>query len=165
MRDRITVDSIAFARNAEELRGKLAVAELPRLHDVLFERSGEVAYRLAGELDKDGIASLALGVAAGLVLTCQRCLGPVKFSLDTARKFELVPASRELGDPAEEPGDVERIHADPSLDVAAMVEEEVILSLPMVPAHLPGECLTPPTAGARNETTSPFSALAALKRS
>ncbi len=165
MRDRITVDTIAFARNADELRGTLAVAELPRLQDVLFEQSGEVTYRLTGAMDKDGIASLGLSVEAGLVLTCQRCLGPVEFKLDMARNFELVPASRELGDPAEEPGDVERIHADPNLDVGAMVEEEVILSLPMVAAHLPGECLTPPAAGAGNEATSPFSALAALKRS
>ncbi|MEO8165833.1 MAG: YceD family protein [Betaproteobacteria bacterium] len=164
MRDRITVDSIAFARDADELQGTLAVAELSRLHDVLFDQSGVITYRLTGAMNKDGIATLALHIEATLVLICQRCLGPMKFGLDATRNFELVPESHALGDPAEEPGDVERIHADAKLDVAVLVEEEAILCLPMKAAHPAGECLTPPTSGGGNEIKSAFSALAALKR-
>ena len=53
MRDRVTVDSNAFARDAGELRGARAVADLTRLHDVLFDQSGEIAYRLTGAVNKD----------------------------------------------------------------------------------------------------------------
>ena len=55
MRDRVSVDSVAFARDASELRAVVAIAELLRLHDALFDQSGEIAYRLAGAVDKDGV--------------------------------------------------------------------------------------------------------------
>ena len=164
MRDRVVVDSSAFAREAGELRGTLAIMDLPRLHDMLVDRSGEIAYYLAGAVNKDDIASLRLDIAAELLLTCQRCLGPVKFSLKATRQFELVPGTQALGDPAEELDDVERIHANAKLDVASLVEDEAILCLPMVAGHGVGECSSPLAQEAGNEMKSPFSSLAALKR-
>ena len=165
MRDRVAVDSVAFARDAGELRGAVAIAELPRLHDMLFDQSGDIAYGLTGAVNEEGIASLRLGIAAELLMTCQRCLGPVRFSLKSVREFELVPAAQELGDPAEESGDIERIHADAKLDVTALVEDEAILCLPMVAGHRPGECSAPVVkAGESEKEKSPFSSLAMLKR-
>ena len=164
MRDRVCVDSVAFARDAKELRATVAISDLQRLHDSLFDRSGEIAFTLAGAVDNDGIALLRLDIAADLVMTCQRCLGPVKFSLKSARSFELVPHGQALGDPAEEPDEVERIHADANLDVGALVEDETILCLPMVAAHGPGECTPPATAVDESARKSPFSSLTVLKR-
>ena len=164
MRDWVAVDSFAFARDAGELRGTLTIVDLPRLHDVLFDQSGEIAYRLTGAVNKHGIASLRLELAAELLMTCQRCLGPVKFSLKSTRNFELVPEMEALGDPAEEPDDVERVHAQAKLDVAALVEDETILCLPMVARHQPGECSSPLALEGGNEKKPPFSSLSALKR-
>ncbi len=164
MQDRVRVDSVAFACAASELRATVSTADLPRLHDALFDQSGEIAYGLAGAVDQDGIASLRLDIAADLVLTCQRCLGPVKFSLKSARNFILVPQTQALGDPAEEPDDVERIHVDAMLDVATLVEDETILCLPMVAAHQPGQCSPPVALEGASEKKSPFSSLATLKR-
>ena len=67
MRDRGAVDSFAFARDAGELRGTLTIVDLPRLHDALFDQSGEITYDLAGAVNKDGIASLRLELAAELL--------------------------------------------------------------------------------------------------
>jgi uncharacterized protein len=164
MRDPVLVDSVEFARDAGELRGILSVAELPRLQDALFDRTGDITYSLAGEVDKDDIESLRLDIAGDLLLVCQRCLGPVKFSLKSARKFVLVPKAQALGDPAEEPDGVERIHADTELDVTALAEDEAILSLPMSAVHQPGECSPPLVAGSEGGRKSPFSSLTALKR-
>jgi uncharacterized protein len=163
MRDGVAVDSVAFARDGRELRATLQLADLTRLHDALSDQAGQIAYSLTGAVDEDGIPSLQLDIAGDLVLTCQRCLGPVDFSLVASRKFELVSRTEPLGDPAQEPGEVERIHADPQLDVAALVEEESLLSLPMAPAHPPGECSSVQESNDRNEMKSPFSSLSALK--
>jgi uncharacterized protein len=164
MRDRVRVDSIAFAREAGELRGMLAVADLPRLHDALFDQSGELTYCLMGTVDREGIAFLRLDIVGELLMSCQRCLGPVKFSLSTSRNFELVPATRDLGDPAEEPAGVERIHADANLDVQTLVEDEAILGLPMVARHDSVECAEPPAFSQESEKNSPFDSLSSLKR-
>ena len=164
MRDGPAIDSIAFARDADELRATLAVGDLPRLQDMLFDQSGEISYHLAGAVDQQGVASLRLHVSANLVMTCQRCLGPLDFSLDATRKFELVPETQSLGDPAEEPGDVDRIPATAKLDVVALVEEETILCLPMVALHNAAECSSPLAEVERTDKQSPFSSLSTLKR-
>jgi uncharacterized protein len=164
MRDGVAVDSVAFARAADELRATLAITDLARLHDALFDQTGEITYRLTGAVSKDGISTLRLEIAADLVLVCQRCLGPVQHSLKATRDFELVPENQPLGDPADEPGDVERIHEDAKLDVAALVEEETILCLPMVAVHRSGECSVSAESFGEKEAKSPFSLLSALKR-
>ena len=164
MWDRVTVDSVAFARDARELRGAVAIADLPRLQDMLFDQAGQIVYNLTGAVNKDGMASLRLEIAAELLLTCQRCLGPVKFSLNSARSFVLVSQTETLGDPAEEPHEVERIHADAKLDVAMLVEDETILSLPMAAGHEPGACSPPVVVSDEGAGKLPFRALAVLKR-
>jgi len=164
MRDRVRIDSMKFARQAGQLRGTLAVADLPRLHDALFDPSGELTYGLTGTVDKDGVAFLRLDIAGAMRRTCQRCLGPIEFNLSTSRKFELVPADRELGDPAEEPVDIERIHADANLDVQTLVEDEAILGLPMMARHDPGQCTEFPVFRQESEQNSPFDSLSTLKR-
>ncbi len=164
MFDRAVVDSVAFARESGELRATVAVAALARLHDALFDQSGAIAYELAGHVDQEGKPSLRLALGGELVLRCQRCLGPVRFRFDAVRNFVLVPAGQALSDPADEAEDTEQLHADPKLDVIALVEDEVILGLPMVAGHEEGACAAPSPQAEAGKRESPFNALAVLKR-
>ena len=164
MFDRAVVDSVAFARESGELRAMVAVAALVRLQDALFDQSGAIAYELVGNVDRDGKPLLRLALGGELVLRCQRCLGPVRFRLEAVRNFVLVPAGRVLSDPADEAEDTEQLHADAKLDVIALVEDEVILGLPMVAGHEEGTCAPPLPKAQAGKRDSPFSALAALKR-
>jgi len=163
MFDRPVVDSAAFAREAGKLEGQVAVRDLARLQDVLTEDTGTLAYRLSGFVNVRGKAVLRLSVAGALMLSCQRCLGPLAFRLDSTREFELVPQGEALDDLSEESEDVEQIHADPKLDVVALVEDEVILCLPMVAAHDAGTCTAAQVEGTA-KAESPFGKLSVLKR-
>ena len=164
MFDRAVVDSVAFARESGELRATVAVAELARLRDALFDQSGAIAYELSGHADREGNPSLRLVLGGELVLRCQRCLGPVRCRFDVVRNFMLVPAGQALSDPADEAEDTEQLYADPKLDVIALVEDEVILGLPMVAGHEEGACAAPSPKAEAGMRESPFSALARLKR-
>jgi len=164
MFDRAVVDSIAFARESGALRATVAVAALSRLHDTLFDQSGAITYELTGRIDQEGKSSLRLALGGDLVLRCQRCLGPVGFRIDAVRNFVLVPAGQALGDPADEPPETEQLYADPKLDVIALVEDEVILGLPMVAGHREGTCVAPLLESEAGKRESSFSALTALKR-
>jgi len=164
MFDRAVIDSVAFARESGELRGTVEVAALARLQDALFDQSGAIAYKLAGRVNQEGKPSLHLALGGELVLRCQRCLGPVRFRLDAVRTFLLVPADQALSDPADEAEDTEQLHADPKLDVIALVEDEVILDLPMVTVHEEGACVAPSPKLETGKQESPFNVLAALKR-
>ncbi len=164
MFDRPIVDSVAFARGAEELSGETAVGDLTRLHDALADNTGAISYRLSGFVNADEKFSLRLSVSGDLKLICQRCLGPLDFRIDSEREFELVAQGMELSDPAEEADDVEQIYADPKLDVIVLIEDEVILSLPMVSSHEPGKCQAVAGTGSGEEADSPFGKLSTLKR-
>jgi len=72
----------------------------------------------------------------------------------------LVEREEQLPPIEEEPEDEDYVVAGNKIAVLDLVEEAVILSLPMVPRK-PG--LDPVAALATKERTSPFSALAALK--
>ena len=164
MFDRPVVDSVTFAREAEELSGETAVGNLTRLHDALADNTGAISYRLSGFVNAEEKPSLRLSVSGDLKLVCPRCLGPLDFRLDAEREFELVAQGTELSDPAEEADDVEQIYADAKLDVLGLIEDEVILSLPMVSSHPPGRCQAVAGTGSGAEADSPFGKLSALKR-
>jgi len=53
------------------------------------------------------------------------------------------------------------IEAEKALAVLSLVEEEVLLALPIAPRH---EQCEPPSGGAAGHGPSPFAALAALKK-
>jgi uncharacterized protein len=164
MFDRAVVDGVAFPRESGELRATVAVAALARLHDALFDQSGANAYELVGRVDQEGKPWLRLALGSEFVLRCQRCLGPVRFRFDAVRNFVLVPTCQALSDPADEAEDTEQLYADPKLDVIALVEDEVILGLPMVAGHEEGACAAPLPKAETGRRESPFNAPADLKR-
>jgi uncharacterized protein len=57
------------------------------------------------------------------------------------------------------------IEASPELDVAGLIEDEVLLSLPLSPRHAEGACESRLARGADADgRPRPFAGLAALKR-
>ncbi len=77
------------------------------------------------------------GVVHGKVdLVCQRCMKTVTIAVEEPFKVLVVREER-----LEEPGGYEPVVADPGrLDLGWLVEEQVLLALPLVPMHEPGSC-------------------------
>jgi uncharacterized protein len=95
-----------------------------------------------------------------LHLQCQRCLGRLEYPLFVSNTLRLaLPGSAEL-----EEEDVEAIEASSELDVAGLVEDEIILSLPYSPRHGDGACRQAADADAARGGTRAFDKLATLKR-
>jgi len=79
-------------------------------------------------------------------MTCSRCLAPVQvLDLATDTCFRLAASEAQAAAEDREEESVEVIAADPNLDLAALVEDEAILALPMAPAH--ASCQWMNTAG------------------
>jgi len=80
------------------------------------------------------------------------------------RNTLLLAGAREAatGDLDEE--DVEWIEASAELDVATLVEDEIILSLPFAPRHEEESCRQAVTAAADGAADSAFARLAVLKQ-
>lgn len=156
-----TIDSLEFARQGRSLVGELAVAGFSRLTGSLVDVAGSMAVELQGERDADGHYWLDLSVQGQVRLACQRCLEAVPFDVDVAVRLELIPSGMPWPDEDLEDDAYEAIDADPALRVDELVEDEIILALPLAPMH--EDCALPGAAQAGHEL-SPFAALASLKK-
>ncbi|HZX29790.1 MAG TPA: YceD family protein [Rhodocyclaceae bacterium] len=160
MSRQLAIDSFAFARDGRVLEGTLAVSDLQRLHDLVTEVSGEIRYRLQGLKGQHGQPQLRLTASGNLPLACQRCLEAIRFDVEVDSVLELVPEGAEMSQDELEDDTRDFLPVAGSLDVAELVEDEVILALPVVPRH--EDCGLPGAAEA-GEKLSPFAELARLK--
>jgi len=151
------IDGLAFARTAAVLKGRLGMESLPRL--ALSGGSGAVLdFVLTGEINERGKSGLRLSVDGSVRLQCQRCLGSLEFPVQIEAQLEF--AANEAEATAAD-DDIERVVASRELSVAALVEDEVLLALPMAPRH--ERCSAAAGLGA-DAKPSAFQALAALKK-
>ena len=161
MSARAVIDSLACARSGQQLRGAVSVAELARLADSLFDADGELTYELAGGHDERQRPRVQLTVTGSIHLTCQRCLGRLAYAVDV--NTSLLVLTEPAGDETTDLDDLDGIPANPHTDVWSVVEDEVILAIPLSPRHAEGECSQ---AGgvATGNTASPFAILAKLRQ-
>lgn len=103
---------------------------------------------------------LRLTASGVLSLACQRCLEAVPFGLDIESLLELVPEGAEMSQEELEDDSRDFLPVVRDLDVAELVEDEILLALPVAPRH---ERCGLPGAAEAGERSNPFSALAELK--
>jgi uncharacterized protein len=172
--DPFRLDVSAFAAAAGELDGMWPLTQFDRLTEVAVAEahdaaSGQVTWSVRGErrTTRGGEAQVWLHIdaATDLPLECQRCLQPVRVPLRIKSSFLFVSgedAAAQLD--AESEDDV--LALTRALDLRELVEDELLLALPIVPRH--ELCPTPlPIGGGEEwveEKPNPFAALAALKK-
>jgi uncharacterized protein len=151
------IDGRRFAQAESALSGHVAKEFLPRLPE-LGCRPVTVHYDLQGGRNDGGKLALKLAVEGEFELTCQRCLDPVRWAFSTHAELQLAASLEEI-EAADD--DRDRVLASESMDVGSMIEDEIILGIPMAPRHEQCSVSGQPKDMAR---ISPFSALEALKR-
>lgn len=167
---RFVIDSSDFARSAGMHHDKIPLSELMRLHDLLFDKEGELAYEISGYLDKNNKPGLHLEIKGRIHLCCQRCLDKLTHIVDLQTFFLLAKNEAEL-DQINEDDTIDAILATPDLDVLDLIEEEIILSLSISSRHPDGECkLHRPESNEDilsdqlQQSTHPFATLATFKK-
>lgn len=166
------IDSLRFAGGGDCIAGRVALSRLPRLADQLLTTAGELDCAVRG-VTFDGLHAgqpgLLLRVQGVLRMRCQRCLAAVDVVCDIDRRLLLmVDAADEAAWPEEEleSDDFDAIPASRELSLLSLVEDEVLLALPLVPRH--ADCVLPGTVGAaglqQESKASPFAMLADLKK-
>ena len=154
------IDCLAFAREARFVMGELSVASLSRVSDKLSESIGSLAYRLEGKLSEKNRAQVFLSVKGELTMCCQRCLESMVFPLDIQNVLEFVDEAKELTQEEIEDDSKDFLPLQKELDVASLIEDEILLVLPFAPCH--ENCFLP-VIGAQNGAVSPFCVLKSLK--
>lgn len=159
-----TVDSFELARSGRRIEGAVAMERLPRLAGFLTMPQSDLRYRIEGLLDDQAQPAADLHLEGRLNLTCQRCNAPLDFELDRTTRFRFVASEEELNSlPIEDDG-VDAIVGSRHMSIYDWVEDEAILSLPLVPRH--DRCSAPFQSESHSDAVdapSPFAALLALR--
>lgn len=171
------LDVADLAQHGQSVGGQWAMAELPRLQQSQQPpqdaMSAPVQWGVRGErrtvTGDEPQLWLHLQASTSVWLSCQRCLHPMRVELSVERPIRFVRGEdRAEALDAECDDDVLALSA--SLDLLALVEDELILALPIVPRHelCPSAVATivPAAAAEANGVPleKPFAALEALKR-
>jgi uncharacterized protein len=179
------IDLRACAQKAETLSGQAQLAAFERLAEGLPELATGIApvrwsaraewREPLGELTPEasrGVVPqpqlwLHLQASAEVPQVCQRCLSPYAQPVEVDRWFRFV-ASEAAALAEDEECEEDLLVLEPRFDLAALIEDELLLELPLVPMH--EQCPEPVrmSAGELAESVeqakpNPFAALAALK--
>ncbi|HET9664457.1 MAG TPA: YceD family protein [Burkholderiales bacterium] len=158
------IDSLEFARAAQELRGSIPVTTLTRLRDCLSDTGGAVDFAVTGGRDEARRPVLTIEISGDLRLQCQRCLGALDYPLHLSSTLLLAHPGEDVSANAEDPEAPDCIEASAELNVAALVEDEILLSLPFAPRHPEKTCRRVPGMEREDGKVSPFSRLAELRQ-
>lgn len=164
-------DVFVLARERRTIDGELPLADMPRLAASLLSTDGVLTYAIRGEVDDRGRPGAGMHLRATLPMECQRCGGRVDIVLDRDARFRFVADEEQLGATPDDDDDVDVIVGSPRMELVPWIEDEAILSLPLVPRHEADDphChpAVPLGTGAVDEVLSgrpkPFSVLAGFK--
>lgn len=165
----IKIDPVRSAAQRVDFEGIIEAKQMPRLAESVLSIVDDISASLSCYTDVQGLVVLKVVAEVLLKLECQRCNGEVDYPCTIECLYtpllkhteeDLLPSEYELLELNEE-GEV---------DLRELLEDELILSLPIVAMHPEDEC---PMAGVRmtwgeidpaNERPNPFAVLTSLKR-
>ncbi len=166
------LDVATFAAEDGMLTGEWPLSSMSRLmevQDAAAVAAATVGWRAAASLaplegaGKQPMLQLAADATVGLV--CQRCLQPMAWPLHAERTIFFVEGEDAAATLDAESEDDVLAYA-PQIDLRGLVEDELLLALPIVPRHdvCPEPLVAPPDVGeGEGERENPFAVLAALK--
>jgi len=153
---RPVIDGLEFARAGSRLRVNWPVSDFPRLHDSLHADTGTIDCELEGIQENLGSRALRLRLSGTLQLTCQRCLGALAQAVQVDEVLLLAETQAEIDAEPVNPEAPERILAGREMQVHELVEDELVLALPIAPRH---ERCDGDKPGAAATKQSPFAGL------
>lgn len=156
-------DAFELAAAGTDLAGEVDARRLPRTADQLAEGTDAalIAWRISGGHDDAGRPLLTLRLDGVVSLVCQRCLQP--FGAAVAQQTDLLLARDEAELARLDAEETEVVLANTMLDPRNLVEDELLLSLPLSPRHDEDACAAARRSMTEDGKRSPFAELAALK--
>ena len=132
------VDYQKLANQARVLEGSIPVKQFNRLADLLVSDDGDVHLKLEfalGSLDRTEVQGQ---VSAAVQLVCQHCMTSYRQTI--VSDITLVIVTDE-NDALELDEDIETyVAGDRHLSIIDLVEDELLLAVPMIPRHSGDEC-------------------------
>lgn len=150
-------------------KGNITLADLPRLRDAVASSEANIHVEVVFKRGDQKQALMSIMLDATLYLVCQRCLDIMTFSsTGTYHYMFMIDEKEEVLLP--EGYDALEVGAKDPFDLKVLIEDELLLALPIIPIHELNECqqlvMLNESEPAETEVkrSNPFSVLAQLKR-
>lgn len=118
-------------------QGTVPITQLSRLSDVLANSDGDVSYTLNFSFNSKRRASAVGTVSGGLALSCQRCMNTYIHTVETDVAVQFVPEEQQTQEIAD---GYEPVLADEDgVRLSDIIEEELILAVPLIPMCTEGD--------------------------
>lgn len=159
-----SINPLRLAKSGKRIEGSLQLDTFERLKGDLLENTGELKYSLAFDIDGSGLCVIESKIDTQVKLKCQRCLNPVVVDIDKSSLLALVSSKDEIDNLAKE---LEPLQLEgETVSVGELIEDELLLSIPISPLHEENECTGKDVLEQINANAkpNPFAALAALKK-
>lgn len=158
------INPLRLAEFRERIQGSLQLDSFGRLKDDLLENTGELRFILSFYFDESGVCVIETEIDTQVSLECQRCLKPVVIKIQKKTLLGLVENKEEIDRLANvyEPLVID----EETFSAKQLIEDELLLSIPLSPLHAENECTGKAVLDQINEKAKPkpFAALAALKK-
>ncbi|MDC9621916.1 23S rRNA accumulation protein YceD [Xenorhabdus sp. XENO-7] len=166
----LTIDALRAAQKSLDYEGSYSAEQASRLAESVVSVDGDINSSLSFQIDNLRLAVVKGHSDVDVTLACQRCGSNFSHHVHTTYCFSPV-VNDERAEALPEEYEPININEFGEIDLLAMIEDEIILSLPVVPVHDSEHCevsdaemvfgVLPPEA----EKPNPFAALASLKKS
>ena len=158
------IDPTTLSATPTLFEGTVAPGDLERLAESLANGKGELRYRVSARRDPQRRTVLSCIIEGFVFLTCQSSLDTFRHPVSIDDRLVLVDDESRLPPMQEESDTEDYLVVDGPLDVLELVEDAVILALPMIPRKPGLEMKEAESKEPGDEKPSPFAKLSGLKK-
>ena len=168
----VTLDVRKAATHDTQYEGYMMLKTLKRLTDGLTSDEGDVDVQLQTGIDEQGLAFLKGQAQVTISTVCQRCNENMTIDLQSDFAYSPVKVGFEEDEENPFPEHYEAVEINEFGEVALreLIEDELILSLPLIPKHDGQQCVAQDLSFGEieeeivEEKPNPFAVLQQLKR-
>ena len=160
------IDPFRYAEQNLRLDGAVKIADMQRLRSNVNSSGDSVTVDLQFGVDEQGVTFIKGWLKTRLTLQCQRCMEPYiyeimsNFIVGVVSTLDEANALPEQYEPA--------LAKEGELALRELIEDEIILNLPIIPRHDPEDCkIKLPLADSgweQSKNENPFQVLESLKK-
>ena len=162
------IDPRKLALQGTKLEGQIDASNLTRLSSAVADICGSVNASIAFEIDESRQPIVRGTLSVSVDVICQRCLDTMAMDLQAQFALQVIWSEDQIANVA--PNYEPWIVVDKAADLIPVIEDELLLALPIVNYHKPGDCTG--NALQQNEAVNeeeaiadnPFSVLQQLKK-
>lgn len=167
----VTIDPVKAAQKRSDYEGIVPLNNLTRLVESLTGDQGDVTVRIECGTDQQGLTVLKGSADCAVSVTCERCGEPMAVTLDCSFAYTPIKAGDDAAlELIPERYDVIEKDEHGEINLRQLIEDELILALPLFPAHDDADCtvsvqnMSWGDIGPEPEKPNPFAILQELKK-